>query len=755
MNIADNSKLIDGKLEIPDIPPDADNLTAALLYAKAGWYVLPAECGSKHPGSIVGDHWQDKSSRDPKMIVAWFAGTDHDIALHCGRSGAVVFDVDYPDKVPEVLRPFFKDSVPYQSTRPETPGRGHYAFLMPSGMNLGNSKGRLQGGWGQVRGKNGVIMAAPSLNPDGKYHWDRVGIVPELPQKLADLLPTSSSDPDCDTDAATDGEVAQFFLGHCGGSSPDLIRAVVKHLEKQIGKGESRHESALSAMTWAMEEAAAGLYPAAGAADAIRDVFIKSLAQQRNLSDRVVKPDLAESEWSGIRAWAVGKAQSKTEEEVEAIRKKATMVNGLRTAQMDDFWKSRRALEHIRLAARARGVNPLALLGVALVRASCMIPPNVVLPPIVGGPAALNLFTALVAPSGGGKGGSESAERDAIRWLDPVSDETISIPTLPIGSGEGVARTFEPAENPNDTTKVAIFTAAEIEVLAALFARSGGTLEGVLRSLYMGEALGFTNSQKVTRTLVPRLSYRAGLIVGVQPLCAGSLLRGADGGTPQRFIWMPVMDPDIADTPPDAPVALKIKRPKFTSTDHELPVPQVIRNEIWAAHVSMHRGQTDALNVHSNLTRLKVAVALMVLDGRTEPSVDDWELAGSVMTISTHTREALQQEAARKRKHDNRAKAHAQADRDDIISERERARVGKRIIDAVINKINSDGPTSRNGLLKACTSAIRGEFEFVFNILVNEKVIVCQKESDGRADLYDLEPEYEEALIKALKGVAE
>jgi len=29
--------------------------------------------------------WQDKSSRDPKTIAAWFAGTDYDIAIHCGR----------------------------------------------------------------------------------------------------------------------------------------------------------------------------------------------------------------------------------------------------------------------------------------------------------------------------------------------------------------------------------------------------------------------------------------------------------------------------------------------------------------------------------------------------------------------------------------------------------------------------------------------------------------------------------------------
>jgi hypothetical protein len=160
-------------LSVPDIAPDHDNLTAALRYAKAGWYVLPARRGTKDPGSIVGKKWQAKSSRDPKQITAWFAGTDHDIALHCGRSGAVVFDVDNPDKLPDILRSHL-DTAPYQSTRPDTPGRGHYVFGMPPGRTLGNGTGRLGGAWGEIRGLNAVIIAAPSHHADGgEYRWER------------------------------------------------------------------------------------------------------------------------------------------------------------------------------------------------------------------------------------------------------------------------------------------------------------------------------------------------------------------------------------------------------------------------------------------------------------------------------------------------------------------------------------------------------------------------------------------------------
>jgi hypothetical protein len=144
-------------LTVPVITDDMDVLTAALAYADAGWYVLPVEHGSKHPGSVVGKGWHTQSSRDPQVLAAWFAGTDHGIALHCGRSGAVVFDVDDPDELPDVLSGCFSWSrppvspdappwqsvaaglanlaslPPFQSTRPDKPDRGHYVFAQPPG----------------------------------------------------------------------------------------------------------------------------------------------------------------------------------------------------------------------------------------------------------------------------------------------------------------------------------------------------------------------------------------------------------------------------------------------------------------------------------------------------------------------------------------------------------------------------------------------------------------------------------------------
>jgi hypothetical protein len=310
-------------LRVPDIAPDTDNLTAALAWANARWYVLPVDRRDpKNPGSVVGKHWQRQSSRDPKTITAWFAGTSHGIALHCGRSGAVVLDIDHPDKLPDVLRAHL-GSAPYQSTRPDQPGRGHYIFAQPPGRTIGNSTGRLGGDWGQIRGLNGVVIACPSHHGEGgEYRLERTGPVPVLPEQIAELLDDGS--PACD--AATDAQIRAFLKTHRQAAHPDLVKGPVVQLETRIAAGESRHDAAASVTVWAMEEAAAGVYAADDARAGIKDVFIGALGRQRKPDDRVVTGSQAQSEWKGILAWAVGQAGSKTPAQLRAIRAKAERV---------------------------------------------------------------------------------------------------------------------------------------------------------------------------------------------------------------------------------------------------------------------------------------------------------------------------------------------------------------------------------------------------------------------------------------------
>src|ERR1700739_566715 len=167
-------------------------------------------------------------------------------------------------------------------------------------------------------------------------------------------------------------------------------------------------------------------------------------------------------------------------------------------SEANSVWSVRPVLEHIRTLARSRRVGPWAVLGTAMARAVATIPAHVALPPTVGGRMSLNLFVALVGPSGAGKGGADAACAAGIKFGGPQVDH------VPLGSGEGTSRTFRPlgppAELPNPVMSV-IFTVPEIDTLTALTSRQGSTLSAELRKLYSGEALGFANAGKETRNL--------------------------------------------------------------------------------------------------------------------------------------------------------------------------------------------------------------------------------------------------------------
>jgi len=180
---------------------------------------------------------------------------------------------------------------------------------------------------------------------------------------------------------------------------------------------------------------------------------------------------------------------------------------------------SRPVLEHIRVFARARMCSPWAVLGVVLARVVASVPPFVVLPPVIGSAASLNLFVALVGASGGGKGAAE----DAVTLNGPD--------VATVGSGEGIAHLYahrEKGEVVRDRDAV-LFTVPEVDNLVALGQRQGSTLLPQLRVAWMGERLGFSYADKAKALPIPRHSYRMGLVLGVQPGRAG-LLNDADGG---------------------------------------------------------------------------------------------------------------------------------------------------------------------------------------------------------------------------------
>ncbi|ORV86851.1 hypothetical protein AWC11_16990 [Mycobacterium interjectum] len=404
--------------------------------------------------------------------------------------------------------------------------------------------------------------------------------------------------------------------------------------------------------------------------------------------------------------------------------------------EFEEFWTAWPILAHIRQFAQSRRRCPWAVLGVSMVRAAGLIPPGTALPPHAGGRASLNLFVALTGPSGAGKGTSEAAARDAIalRWHHGA---VVDLPEFPIGSGEGIARTFMPPPMDKDglpereQITTAIFSVPEIDTAAGLFSRSGSTLESELRKVFSGEQLGFTNAQAHTRTRVPAHTYRCGLVVGVQPGRAGALLDGADGGTPQRFVWLPVLDADMPDERPAEPAPVVITQPRFAG---DLTVPKVARDAIDAHQLAMHRGTVDPLDGHKLLVRLKVAAALMVLDGRDEkPAIndEDWNLAGVVMAVSDHTRAWVQHERTKAAQQNNRGRALATAERDEVISDRKLQRAKEAVLRWLARQ--ASGETFGADLRRKLKADLRDNFSAAVSELADEgRIIVIETDKGSR-----------------------
>lgn len=402
----------------------------------------------------------------------------------------------------------------------------------------------------------------------------------------------------------------------------------------------------------------------------------------------------------------------------------------------DAFWAARPVLQHVLTLARARRVGPWAVLGNAMARAVATIPPNVALPGVVGGRMSLNLFVASVGPSGGGKGGADAAS------MAGVTFSGFSVDVVPIGSGEGVARTFRPvgtkADDPNPVT-AAVFTAPEIDSLTALSGRQGSTLSPELRKLYSGENLGFGNAGKDTRNIVAAHSYRACLIAGVQPLRSGPLLGASDGGLMQRFVWLPTSDPDAPDDPPDDPGVCRVPVPAWEQPAHgnlrvvgsevDLVIPDTARKAIVGHRLAVLREQpgVDPADGHMMLCRLKVAVALMALEGRTLVSDEDWRLSGYVMDVSGWTRERCRRTIVDHARTQNTARALASAEREEIVSDRK----AQRARDTVLRKLDLHGQQTRGELNRSLKVDIRDYLDNALSDLLDRGEITVSPERRG------------------------
>jgi hypothetical protein len=380
--------------------------------------------------------------------------------------------------------------------------------------------------------------------------------------------------------------------------------------------------------------------------------------------------------------------------------------DGTDPPEADGFWDRHPILRHTFDFATAHETNPWAVLGVALARVIAATEPNIMLPgaPVaIGTEASLNMFVALVSESGGGKTIAAKVSRkllDVRFGMDPI--DTFE---APLGSGEGLAHVYmRPPEKPrsrraknaddedsemiglvNTVTGAiqhrtrAFIKALEVDQLDAVSSRKGSTLSAQLRTAWDGDELGAYYADPLKRMMVPEMGYRMSLILGVQPGRAASLLAESEGGLPQRFLWLPASNPDLAEysedeEPPDIMAAIEWQPPIYSGKRVAFGLCDAARHAVKRNHRKNMRGDGDALSSHGMLTRLKVAAALAMLLN-TDPSlqlmIDDevWALSGVMAAKSDRTRDAVQRYLAEQAKIENEKRAYAEAQKTIVIAE--------------------------------------------------------------------------------------
>jgi hypothetical protein len=409
-----------------------------------------------------------------------------------------------------------------------------------------------------------------------------------------------------------------------------------------------------------------------------------------------------------------------------------------------EFWSRTEVLSHILRFARSRGAAPYPVLAAVLRRGVGCIDPYVLIPPIVGGAASLNLFTAPVGASGGGKDAANAAGHDGVNFFIRMGDAgRIAAPEahyIHPGSGEGLVRSLMP-DDASPSSGRGHLQVPDVATLEALADRKGQTLSSLLLAAYMGQPIGFRNNSKSTSTAIDAHTYRLCLSVGVQPDNAAFFLSREKDGLPQRFLWSPTTDPNAPFERPEPVEPLAVTLPSFPG-DHENPfmlaIPAAAKDEIWEYRWRSLRGEgVDPLDAHIRLTRLKVAAALAIVHGYDGVTDEMWELAGHLIEVSAKVRTELCEASAAKRRRENSARARDQADRQTIIEAHMTDQRHQRVVKAIRSKLQRVGAAERRNLQQACDSSIRADFRAVFDLLLDQHVLVMEG-GNGDRTLYRL-----------------
>lgn len=664
---------------------------AAEAYWQAGWRgILPLNRESKIGQPVVYcDRHRPKKSRagtttcpdcvhytgyaavDPSYadVLQWAETRPRDnLCLHL-PDGIIGIDVDaYGAKTGakallEAIRRWGPLPATVRSTsRDDDPVSGIRLFRVPPGTLLEDVIAFPELGVGDIeliQFHHRYVVCWPSVHPEKRPYWWRndsaqlvaipnPGDLPPLPQSWIEGLRITPR-------SLLSGNAYDVKVALTAGEPSPVVSARFGQAVKELNlPGCSRHDTACRHILALLRMGKNGEPGIESTLVLLRKVFIAVTSVDRSRTpevaadefNRMVTSDGAARELAqpGINDWMrnlVGNPGA-----VPDIPDPGENLNTTAGAPVDSstpkrpieaiesgFWDSRESLQMIYTTALSKMCSPWAVLAQCAARALTQVRPHVTLPALIGGPGSLNWFAAVVARSGGGKGAAAACAR----LLVPAP-----IVVRNVGSGEGIVAAFgQPAPDGSmaEVRESVMFTADEVDTLAALNTRTASTTLAVLRSGFSGETLGFSYAAREKRRHIPAGTYRMTMVISVQPTRAGWLLADSGGGTPQRFQWFPGSDPRISRDRPWETGPLTLPAAVEWQYPREIFIPQEAGDLIINEHVKRQNDSEEALDGHALYCREKFAYALAVLDGRVTMTLEDWQLSGIAAAVSAYVRE--------------------------------------------------------------------------------------------------------------------
>lgn len=629
-----------------------------------------------------------------------------------------------------------------RSTSREDGVSGIRLYRIPDGVQLAEGIEFPDLGVGDIeicQRRHRYVLAWPSIHPEGRGYWWRshadqyVGVpnlddIPDLPENWITHLTQKTQAPDLTGDlypiraALTGGEPSAKVvdrlrqaireLNLSGHSRHDTTRGHVMALLRLGKTGESGVERALTALGEMFIALVTPDRPG-GKDEATREY--KTMVTGDGAARQLAQPSL--TDW--VRAIMVEEPEPEPLPAAEQADGPAEPYSHLEDIERG-FWDSRESLQSIWTTAMSRMSSPWAVLAHCAARALTQVRPCITLPPLIGGPGSLNWFAAITAASGGGKGSAGAAAR----LLTPAE-----IHQHHLGSGEGLVALYAgDRKDPDSGCEAIFFTADEIDTITALGSRSGSTMMATLRSAFSGEPLGFSYADKDKRRYVPAHTYRMTLVISVQPERAAGLIGDAGGGTPQRFMWFPGTDNRITAQPPWEAGPLRLPSLGEWQYPRELAIPDEARALILDERVKLMRGQSDALDGHALFVREKFAFALAILDGRTDMTLEDWELSGIAADISTFTRELVRDTLRGAADRDAAVRGAVRGielEAADVERDYQKAQRAQRVLRWLLAKLDDAAPDglSNRELHRTITSRDRSMLEIAIQVAVADGLI--------------------------------